>query len=299
MFATALLAMLLSTSAYANSLCSELFNDQAKHQKGVFDAHASIAADLYTGRITSVRRFKENDNRNLLFLVTIEAKNPYSGRLRHREAFLKPSIWGDSNGFARAGMEFFAYPFNRLLDMDYVPPAAYRRDLSIDSGGIHLTQGALIFKASEYTPMAAFDQRRYPSADADYHDAVVSDHRILAVLLQNGDGHYWNMGHAKHWVDGKIRPAFIDWGASLRPGTNATVANYKPYGEGNTDPVTRVRVQTLAALKRLTFEDLERYIGEFISKDEAHGIMANRNAIVSYFENLIAEKGADAVLIRF
>jgi hypothetical protein len=36
-------------------------------------------------------------------------------------------VTGNGDGWHRASMEFVAYRLSRVLGMDYVPPAAYRR----------------------------------------------------------------------------------------------------------------------------------------------------------------------------
>ncbi|MBS1959476.1 MAG: hypothetical protein JST80_08410 [Bdellovibrionales bacterium] len=289
---------LAATIAWAEPRsCENIYTAQATESAAAGAAHDTIDYDLFTGRVVSVTPFKENDNRNFLFLIRIESRSPFTGKIRVRDAFFKPFLWGDSGGYARAGMEYAAYAFNRLLKMDYVPPTAYRYDMSIESNGIRFTQGAVIFKVPEFTPMANLSGEVFNESDADYHDAVISDHRVLAVLLQNGDGHRCNLGQGKHWTDGGIRPVFIDWGASLRRNTGASMTTYGAWG--NNKPVTRIRAQTYGALKGLRIEDVERAIGDFVNNGEIQGIMDRRDSIVAYFESLIALNGREAVIIDF
>lgn len=294
-----LIALLLSSpAARASAICNQLFSAQSAHEQAVRNAHDAITADLYNGRIVSIRPFSENDNKNQLFLTTIEARDPYTGQLRYREAFYKPAIWGDGDGWARTAMEYVAYALNRVLGMDYVPPTAYRRHMPVDVNGHHWEFGVLIHRAPEYTPLLKLPYGQFNHGEANYHDAVESDHRVLAVLLQNADGHGKNIGQGRHWVDGATRPIFIDWNASLRHGADVGMTEY--HAHGNTRPVTRVREQTLAALRRLDPTDFQPWIQDsFVSEAEARRILETRDEIVRYFDGLIAGKGEDAVLIRF
>lgn len=286
-----------AATASATPSCNTLYRVQTPDLKAQA-AHDTITADLFNGRIVSIRNFKENDNKNTLFLTTIEARNPYTGELRYRDAFYKPSIWGDGDGWARAGMEYVAYALNRVLKMDYVPPTSFRYNFPVDVDGRHFDHGVLIYRVPEYTALAKLPGEKFAGPQAEYHDAVESDHRILAVLLQNGDGHHKNLGAGKHWVDGEWRPAFIDWGASLRHGTRVSLTHYPVYG--NSRPVTRVREQTLQALRELHWDHFQPWIKSgFLSQDESRFILSIRDGIVQYFEGEIAAKGADAVLIRF
>jgi hypothetical protein len=50
------------------------------------------------------------------------------------DCVFKPAIDGNGDGWHRASMEYVAYRLSRMLGMDSVPPAAYRRP----EGGIEL-----------------------------------------------------------------------------------------------------------------------------------------------------------------
>ncbi|MGZ3739646.1 MAG: hypothetical protein ACXVB9_09755 [Bdellovibrionota bacterium] len=246
-----------------------------------FAAHDAITRDLFNGRITSVRRFSQNDNKHGLYVVQIEAVDHVTGEVRQREAFFKPRTWGDEDGWARAPMEYLAYDLNRKLDMDYVPPTAYRRGLHVEADGQVFTEGAFILKAPEFKALAALPGEKFAAA----HDAVISDNRVLNVLMHNQDGHYWNLGSGKHWVDGEAHPVFIDWGASLRPGTKVSLTEYHAYG--NSSPVDTVSRKTFEALQRLKAEDFRGMVdSNILSWDEAHQILGRRDGIVAYFKGI-------------
>ncbi|NBX77501.1 MAG: hypothetical protein EBQ92_13185, partial [Proteobacteria bacterium] len=124
---------------------------------------------------------------------------------------------------------------------------------------------------------------------------VQSDHRILSVLLHNSDGHAKNLLLGKHWVDGENRPAFIDFGASLRPGTFVTMRRYA--AAGNSEPVSQVSERTLKHLKNLNESDFDS-VREYVSPKEIYEILMRRDGIVSYFERLISEKGYRSVVLE-
>lgn len=243
------------------------------------NAHQSITHDLYRGEIFEIHPFAENGNQSELLWVKLRSHDPYTGDTRIREALFKPRVWGDGDGWSRTPMEYVAYALNLALGMDYVPPTAYRRDLYIENNGRVFTEGALIFYAPGFRPLAEFAYERFPFA----HEAIISDNRVLNVLLQNKDAHYWNLGMARHWVDGRDRPIFIDFGASHRHGTQVTLHHFNAFG--NSQPVDRIRPQTLAGLKNLGRSHLDPLVaGGFISHHERDKILRIRQGIIEYFE---------------
>jgi hypothetical protein len=255
------------------------FKTLSRHSYANFsEAHKAITHDLFNGEIVTIKRFGENDNKHSLYLVQLKTYDQATGEVRFREAFFKPRVWGDEDGWARSPMEYVAYYLNLKLGMDYVPPTAYRKNLNLSVDGHNFFEGSFILKAPNFRPMASLPSERFASS----HDEIISDHRIINVLLQNKDGHYHNLGIGSHWLDGSDHPVFIDWGASLRTGTNVTIDNYPAYG--NSALVTHVRKPTLDALRNLTSDDLASLVRDgFISQDEAHKILLRRDEIVSYF----------------
>jgi len=267
----------------AGEACSIVFSD-LESQRNAKIAHDSITADLFSGEIIEVRRFNENDNKHALFMVKIRATDPYTGNVRYREAFFKPRVWGDEDGWARTPMEYVGYFLNLRLKMDYVPPTAYRRGLNIEMDGQKFTEGSLLIKASGFRPVASFPNAKFPIS----HDGIISDNRILNVIMQNQDGHTWNMGTAKHWVDGKEEPIFLDFAGSMRQGTNVSMTNYPAFG--NTAPVTKVRASTLLALRQLNKADLQPLVSAgFISDGESNQMLNITKGIVAYFDGLIGQ----------
>jgi hypothetical protein len=114
-------------------------------------------------------------------------------------------------------------------------------------------------------------------------------------LLHNSDGHAKNLLLGEHWVDGEKRPAFIDFGASLRPGTFVTMRRYP--APGNSEPVEVVRERTLKSLKGLSQVHFKS-VTDYVSQKEISEILMRRDGIVAYFERLISEKGAEQVVLK-
>jgi hypothetical protein len=264
--------------------CAPLFKKLSPAQ--ISAAHGEILSDLDRGQIVDASKKRVNGNMHDLWWLTLN--NPETGHTR--QAIMKPREWGDSGGWARAPMEVVAYELNRALGMDYVPPTVYRKKIKIGSEFIH--EAPLIY----LVPKA---QILYETPESQWGDiskkAVQSDHRILCVLLHNSDGHAKNLLLGEHWVDGENRPAFIDFGASLRAGTFVTMRHYP--APGNSEPVSVVREKTLKSLKSLSLFHFKS-VTDYVSPKEISEILMRRDGIVDYFERLISEKGAENVVLK-
>ena len=285
-FVAQLLCISVSASAVgpcelAERQAREVFDDP-RHKPSSRSAHDAITADLFNGRIIEFEPFTKDDNKQALFRVKIEAKDPYTGQLRYREAMFKPRVWGDGDGWARAPMEYVGYNVNRLLKMDYVPPVAYRKGLDLKWGEAQFTEGAFIHFSPEYVALAKLKGEAFPVID----EGVISDSRVLNVILQNKDAHNKNLGLGRHWVDGKQRPVFLDFGASLRAGTNVSVTDFPVFG--NSKRVTRIRQSTLEALRTMNFESFRKLVeAGLINEGEAWQMDKIRYGVLSHFEALI------------
>lgn len=278
------LSSLTSVSASANQ-CQVSYVDRINRHYQVENAHRAITEDLYLGHVVEAKRFSENGNRNELFKVVVY--NPKTGR--HREAFFKPRAFGDGGGWNRVTMEYVAYRLNRWLGMDYVPPVAYRRNIMINGQMYH--EGALIFAVPGLRTLNEIQGSRMGHLSKE---AVLSDNRIMSVLLQNPDAHEKNIGVGKHWADGQSEPLFLDFGASGKAGGGARMDHYDAWG--NSQPVTRIRESTLHHLRRLN-SDTHGEVAEFMSWDEYRRMLQTRDGILHYFENLMRSRGYENVVI--
>jgi hypothetical protein len=103
-------------------------------------------------------------------------------------------------------MEYVAYKLSRMLGMDLVPPAAYR------TGGIELDyktfdEGAFMYwvdDAKELDQVGGFEAATRDGCWGDSVDprVVLSDTRVLDVLLQNSDRHQGHFLFGRHWTEG-------------------------------------------------------------------------------------------------
>jgi len=275
---------LTQLSCIAFSDCKPLFEKLSS--KEIVASHQSILTDLKEGGIVAATKKRMNGNMHDLWWVSV--RNPETGRTR--DAILKPREWGDSGGWARAPMEYVAYVLNRKLGMDYVPPTVYRTQVRIGREVIH--EAPLIHLVPKAEVLYDTPEKNWGGISKTL---IQSDHRILCVLLHNSDGHAKNLLLGKHWVDGENRPAFIDFGASLRPGTFVTMRRYP--AAGNSEPVSQVSERTLKHLKKLNQSDFDA-VRKFVSPKEISEILMRRDGIVSYFDRLIAEKGYRSVVLE-
>ena len=264
--------------------CSPLFEKLSS--QAIAASHQSILTDLKEGDIVAATKRRMNGNLHDLWWVSL--KNPGTGRTR--DAILKPREWGDSGGWARAPMEVVAYVLNRKLGMDYVPPTVYRTRVQLGGGVIH--EAPIIYLVPKAEVLYETPERSWGGVSKTI---VQSDHRILSVLLHNSDGHAKNLLLGKHWVDGENRPAFIDFGASLRPGTFVTMRRYP--AAGNSEPVSQVSERTLKHLRNLSESDFDS-VRKYVSSKEISEILMRRDGIVSYFDRLISEKGYRSVVLE-
>lgn len=264
--------------------CRLLFEKLSSQE--IAASHQSILTDLKEGEIVAATKKRMNGNMHDLWWISV--KNPKTGRTR--DAILKPREWGDSGGWARAPMEYVAYVLNRKLGMDYVPPTVYRTQVRIGREVIH--EAPLIHLVPKAKVLYDTPEKNWGGISKTL---IQSDHRILCVLLHNSDGHSKNLLLGKHWVDGEKRPAFIDFGASLRPGTFITMRRYP--AAGNSEPVSQVSERTLKHLKKLNQSDFDA-VRKYVSPKEISEILMRRDGIVSYFDRLVSEKGYRSVVLE-
>ena len=184
-------------------------------------------------------------------------------------------------------MEFVAYRMKRLLGMDYVPPVAYRRN--IEAAFQNWSEGAIIYAVPDAHLLGEVGVDQWGVAQ----ELLLSDARILDALMINSDRAWGNFLRGKHWVTGEYSPALIDNAAGLRPSADVQLTMDNAFQTGG---VQVVREKTLQRLRGLTAADLDREFGEYVSQAEIWQMLGRRDGIVGYFDELIAERGYDAVV---
>lgn len=247
-------------------------------------AHDAITTDLYNGQVVQSRPFSAHGSRTTLFRVAVA--NPQTGRVV--QAIFKARMWGDNDGWNRTPVEYVAYRLNRMLGMDYVPPVAYRHNIDVEFE--NRPEGAMVEFVDDARPI-------YDVPESEWgvrQDLLLSDARVLDVLIQNSDRHRDNFLIGRHWATGRQMPMLIDHGAGFRPGALVTMRQQNAFGTG---PVNVVRRTTLDGLRRLEPSTLRREVGEFLSDHEVGQILERRDEIVSHFDDLIRTHGAPNVVV--
>ena len=253
-------------------------------------AHKAITENLFRGEIIEAKPFKPGvAHGHPLQLVKVRDPNT---RQVH-EALWKPRHWGDDNGNDVPPHEYVGYKLNQLLGMDYVPPVAYRYDVTLN--GVSYREGALLYKVPEARTLSSVPKKDW-GFDAELFE---SDVRILDVIQQNADRHAFNVLLGKHWTDGELRPVLIDNAGSFKSGNQVSLDKdwlFPGLPNFNSKPVRVIRQRTFAALKALDFAKLKVTIGPFLNDGELRGILARRDGIVAFFEQRAAELGRANVI---
>lgn len=211
---------------------------------------------------------------------------------RHLRAIFKPRVPGDAGGWHRAPMEYVAYRLNLLVGLDYVPPTAYRTDgiaLNIDGENITYPEGAMMLWVEEARQLNTCPERAWGMRK----DVLLSDTRVLDVLLHNSDRHHGHFLLGRHWCSGALRPVLIDHAASFREDADVTMLHENAFQTG---PVKCVAAGTYL---RLRFLDCPTLLAEFsglLSEAEIRGMSRRRDAILAYLDALVKQEGFEKVV---
>jgi hypothetical protein len=272
------------SAAYGKALsCQQVFESKPQElQKSLETKYASIEETLYIGLVESYEPFSKNNNKNPIWKLVV--RNPKTKQ--QVVALLKPRPWGDGDGWNRTTMEYVGYRISQMLNMDYIAPVAYRRNLSFGSQFIH--EGSIQLFVQKAKSLHLVEKSKWPVNP----DLFLSDARVLDVLLQNPDRHKDNFMMGDHWITEKSTPLLIDQAASLKSGTQLAM-NSPGWGlEGSIKTFKRSSYEGLLALNQEKLNTLK----EFLSYDEIEKILSRKNEIVSHVRDLIRRNGEDAVL---
>jgi len=239
----------------------ELASSAANSVRGVDSTndavHSELLDVLYHGEVVTAQ---PND------VVSKFGHPSYIVKLRHPEtaieidAIFKPRVEGDGEGWHRANIEWVAYELNRMLGMDYVPPVAYRTG-GVDVDFTHYEEGAFILFVNNVKEL-----REAPSGTRGVPlERVLTDTRILDVLLHNSDRHHGHFLHGEHWAIKEaapdhatpmMRPVLIDHAAGFRPEAFVSMEHENAFCTG---PV-KVRVFLSRTVRVKAFVRLERMV---------------------------------------
>lgn len=287
-------ALLTSAGELCRATTHEM-QEAALERGGARDAHEAVRETLSRGRIAEVRRCIPSAFGHESYEVVVQ--DPNNGR--RVGALFKPRVLGDSDGWHRAPIEWVAYQLNCMLGMDYVPPVAYR------TGGLDLPgygcydEGALLFFCDDavqlrFVPHEAWGVPR---------DVLLSDTRILDVLLHNSDRHHGHFLFGRHWADGvteaghwmgALRPVLIDHAAGFREGAYVSMKHENAFQTG------AVRCVSASTYLRLRFLDASAITAAFsghLTEREMRGMLHRRNHILRYLDRLVEVQGYAATVL--
>jgi hypothetical protein len=285
--------------------------DATKDQE---EAHARITKLLHCGKITWVEAMGEVEGKygHPCYRVRVECPDGTGAKV---DAVFKPAIEGEGDGWHRASMEYVAYKLSRMLGMDLVPPAAYR------TGGIELDYKTFDAGAFMYWVHGADELEK----TGDYRTAVetgcwgrgvdpravLSDTRVLDVLLHNSDRHSGHFLFGRHWTEGgpdegegdggaslggsEWRPVLIDHAASFRREAFVSMEHENAFQTG---PTTCVKANTYLRLRFLDAAAVKREFGFFLSEEEQRMLLERRDKILDYLDGLVEQRGYDDVVIH-
>ena len=303
--------------------------DTTKEQE---EAHLEITKLLQNGKIVWVDAMSEIEGKfgHPCYRLKIEC-NKGSGKTV--DCVFKPAIEGNGDGWHRASMEYVAYKLSRMLGMDLVPPAAYR------TGGIELDykkfdEGAFMYWVDGADELEKTGDFRTASETGCWGEGVdprvvLSDTRVLDVLLHNSDRHSGHFLFGRHWTEGgprnaadegagaggvgnehgpdgkkrfaptlggsHYRPVLIDHAASFRPEAFVSMEHENAFQTG---PTVVVKSTTYLRLRFLDAAVVKREFGYFLSDDEQKLLLQRRDTILEYLDNLVEERGYDEVVIH-
>ena len=247
-------------------------------------------------------------------------KDAESDTPRVIDCVFKPALEGHGDGWHRAPMEYVAYKLSRMLGMDLVPPAAYRNpEEGIQVDYKTFNEGAFLYwvdGADDLCKTGDYDTAVRTGCWGEGVDprVILSDTRVLDVLLQNSDRHEGHFLFGRHWTEGGLpkgggltdkgqlflsgsqyRPTLIDHAAAFRKEAFVAMDHENAFQTG---PTTVVRAKTYLRLRFLDHAAIKREFGWFLSGEEQLQLLERRDTILEYLDRLVAERGYDEVVIH-
>jgi hypothetical protein len=170
--------------------------------------------------------------------------------------------------------EVAAYELDKLLGFGFVPPTVMRR--------VRRTKGSIQLWIEDCMTEGDRRQQGLKPPDASEWAKQMYDARLFHQLIHDSD--YRNASNLL--VDKNFRLWVVDHSRAFR--TQARLLNQ--------DYLRRFSRQHLERLRQLTPELLEDKLGEWLTSRQRKGLLARRDLILQLAEQLIAERGEEAVL---
>ncbi|PSC70153.1 phosphatidylinositol kinase [Micractinium conductrix] len=291
-------ALVGAAHAFSQAATAEYRSKTAPLQD-VVAAHARLLHVLEHGVVICAERMPTSQFDHKSYLLTLQ--DPATAR--RVRAIYKPRVYGDADGWHRTPMEFVAYRLNLLLGLDLVPPTAYRSaPLTLSLGGeedeLCFQEGAMMLWVEDCKLL-----KEYPPHEWGVDPAVLlSDTRVLDVLLHNSDRHHghfllgphWAKGrrHGSHW-EGQPHPVLIDHAAAFRKEAFVSMDHENAFGSG---PVRCVSASTYLRLRFLDSHTIAEELGAHLSRSEQRQLLHRRDYVLHYLDDLVASQGYGATV---
>lgn len=199
---------------------------------------------------------------------------------------------GDAEGWHRAPIEWVAYELSIMLGMDYVPPVALRGEVELD--GRKYDEGAFMHYVPDAKPVNSLSKEQLEEAGVNMEE-LLSDTRILDVLLQNSDRHSGHFLWGKHWIKEEPSLALIDHAAGFRKEAYVSMEHDNAFQTG---PVKKISAKTYMRLRFLDTALLAEKFATTLSRTELRLLAERRDSILSYFDNLVSQQGFSKTVIE-
>eukprot|EP00270_Netrium_digitus_P020370 TRINITY_DN8385_c0_g1_i2.p1 TRINITY_DN8385_c0_g1~~TRINITY_DN8385_c0_g1_i2.p1 ORF type:complete len:178 (+),score=51.06 TRINITY_DN8385_c0_g1_i2:133-666(+) len=177
-----------------------------------------------------------------------------------------------------------------MLGMDYIPPVAYRKG-GVDLHSHRYEEGAFIY----FVPNAQQLSQIPPSNWGVSVARLLSDTRVLDVLLNNSDRHVGHFLFGEHWAHGKHRPILIDHAAGFRKDAVVTLQHENAFMTG---PVHCVSAKTYLRLRFLEKDVVAAKFSSALSEREVADLMKRKDEVLTLLDNLVQERGYHRTVIE-
>ena len=250
------------------------------------DRHHELCFALHHGKILSAQ---QSDHESEFFHESylVEVEDPKT-KQRLKALFKPKSEDGEATGWHRIGGEVAAYHLNLLLGLDLVPPTVMRKGIVVGDR-VH-DEGCLTLFIDKAEQLNQVD----PQVWGWQKDLILSDTRILDVLLHNSDRHHGHFLYGDHWIGETPAPFLIDHAASFRKEACVRMDHENAFLTG---PTKRISARTYLHLRYLSHELLEAKLSHQLTGAEICELNGRKEAVLDYFDGLVFFNGYDAVVI--
>jgi len=236
--------------------------------------------DLLADGSLEMRRHERSPYGHDSFFVEVK-KNQNTDRAHSCQAIFKPRVDGNGDGWHRANVEWVAYELGLMLGMDYIPPVVLRKNVRLMDNE---HEGALIYFVPNARELREVDPKKWGVTQ----EKLLSDTRVLDILLQNSDRHHGHFLYGEHWHLREKAPVLIDHAASFR---KEAYVHMKHDNAFHTGELTSISASTYMRLRFLDKKLIRDKFTGVLTLEEIDGLMTRKHEILSYFDSLVAESG--------